>query len=154
MFVGDVPLLDATLITLPYVDQCFSFNVLLPKTITGLANLENKLGTQNLAQAYTQLTQQYVQLQLPAFNITTSLNLNSALQNVRILKLYNNLNKTKYISLSNSLASKRLSQPKQTSVLFLTENHSLVFPLWFTKPLSRLTKTALRQPPLQVIRNQ
>lgn len=80
--VGDVPSLDATLISLSYVDQCFSFNVLLPKTITGLASLEKKLSSQNLALAAQKLKQQYVQLQLPSFEITTSLDLVSGLQNV------------------------------------------------------------------------
>lgn len=84
MMVSDVPLLDATLISLSYVDQCFTFNVLLPKTITGLASLESKLSKQNLAQLKTSLKKQYVQLQLPSFEITTSLDLVSGLQNVSI----------------------------------------------------------------------
>lgn len=83
--IGDVPHLDATFISLPYSDQCFSFNILLPNNITGLAYLESKLNTQNLAKISQQLKQQYVQLQMPSFEITTSLDLVGGLQNVIFL---------------------------------------------------------------------
>lgn len=82
--IADVSRLDATLISLPYVDQCFRFNVLLPKTITGLAKLEQNLGSQNLTQLSSELKSEYVQLQLPSFEITTSLNLENGLKNVSL----------------------------------------------------------------------
>lgn len=114
--IGEIPRLDATLISLPYVDQCFSFNVLLPKNITGLFYLEAKLSSQNLEQAFQQLKEQYVQLRLPSFEITTSLNLVSGLQNVG---QYIKLIKYNVIHFFSSISSalKQLSRLMRTSVL-------------------------------------
>lgn len=45
VLVADVPLLVATLISLPYANQCYSFYILLPKNIYGIGSLVNKLNS-------------------------------------------------------------------------------------------------------------
>lgn len=82
MMVGDFPKLGAKLISLPYVDQCFSFNIVLPNSVAGLANVETRFKHQNLTSLSQSLNRTYVQLDLPSFEIDTSLTLNDNLQNV------------------------------------------------------------------------
>lgn len=78
MLVGDVPQLQATLITIPYKYQCFKFNLLLPKNITGLENL---LSASTFLKGLHQV-ERFVQLDMPTFEAATTLTLNDDLKMV------------------------------------------------------------------------
>lgn len=80
--VGDIPTLDATLISLPFADQCFTFNILLPKTNYGLIKLEMVMTGQMFTDIAQTTQPLYVQLNIPSIDIVLPLNLNYELKSV------------------------------------------------------------------------
>lgn len=86
MMIGNVPQLQATLITIPYKDQCLKFNLLLPKTINGLDIVGALFANALLGDMQKKQIEVFVQFDMPSFEITTSLQLNENLKKVVFMR--------------------------------------------------------------------
>jgi serpin B len=71
---------DFQALELPYKGKDLSMVVLLPKKVNGLAALEGRLTTANLAAWLDRLREQEVQVALPRFKVTRAFNLNKVLE--------------------------------------------------------------------------
>lgn len=79
---GLVEKLDATALELPYKDSDISMLIVLPNKRTGLAELESKLHTIDLAEITSGMRSQEVNVELPKFKIEFDIELNEPLQKV------------------------------------------------------------------------
>ena len=70
---------SAQILEMPYAGTGFAFDVLLPKTVTGLPALEKSLTPESLTAWLGSLTDKNVQLSLPKFRAESEFSLSSAL---------------------------------------------------------------------------
>lgn len=81
---GLIEKLDATALELPYKDSDISMMIILPNQRNGLAEVESKLHTIDLAEISSTLRSQEVNVELPKFKIEFDINLNEPLKKVKI----------------------------------------------------------------------
>lgn len=77
---------NADILRIPFNNEAFSFYVLLPKSASGLAEVEKKLTAANFeaSSLFTGLTRRRVDVSLPKFNLTATMKLNAALKKLGV----------------------------------------------------------------------
>lgn len=97
--------LNATAVQMWYANSNYSLVIVLPHSINGLPELETKLKNYDLRKIVDGLQYQSINLAVPKFQISFNINLNSALKNVCMLKVFDFYNKIQMIICFSFLSS-------------------------------------------------
>ncbi|KRT82314.1 hypothetical protein AMK59_4339 [Oryctes borbonicus] len=89
-YYGENENLDVQILRIPYKDNRFAFVLLLPRTINGLAVLEEKLKDSDLAALALMTTKQRVRIVLPKFQVESSFSFNAPLKQLGFSEIFSN----------------------------------------------------------------
>ncbi|XP_076653195.1 antichymotrypsin-2-like [Halictus rubicundus] len=85
---GELPSLNAKFIEIPYQGNSISMLIILPNEINGLAEVEKKIQSTNLADILSQGRKPKVKLFLPKFKIESQIDLISPLQKIGLTDMF------------------------------------------------------------------
>ncbi|XP_076653179.1 antitrypsin isoform X5 [Halictus rubicundus] len=85
---GELPSLNAKFIEIPYQGNSISMLIILPNEVNGLAEVENKIQSTNLADILSQGHEAEVKLFLPKFKIKSEIDLISPLKKIGLTDMF------------------------------------------------------------------